>query len=137
MDIVEEFADSYGSRSVRILTPAATNEHRRRADTIGVRIEKAPSTIDAWIVDLHLALEEDAYVFLNGAGIAGNYVASVVKALQCAKLRRAVWLIHEDRSRLPSSRLLSPTQNSLPVSVRSPRPSGCATRAIESPEVGI
>ena len=101
MDIVEEFADSYGSRSVRILTPAATNEHRRRADTIGVRIEKAPSTIDAWIVDLHLALEEDAYVFLNGAGIAGNYVTSVIKALQCAKLRRAVWMIHEDRSRLP------------------------------------
>jgi glycosyltransferase involved in cell wall biosynthesis len=101
MDIVEEFADSYGSRSVRILTPAATNEHRRRADTIGVRIEKAPSTIDAWIVDLHLALKEDAHVFLNGAGIARNYVASVVKALQCAKLRRAVWIIHEDRSRLP------------------------------------
>jgi len=101
--IVDEFATSYGSDSVRLLAPPAPHEHPRPTIVHGVRVERAAAAMGQALVGLQLALRKDDFVLMNTVAVSRNYVSFVLDALRTGRLAHAYWYIHEDVEQLPST----------------------------------
>ena len=100
MKVVEEFAEHYGSASVRLLAPPRVNE-REFTTVCGVKVERAAEVLGPTLVRLHLALQKDDFVLMNTVAVSRNYVDVVLDLLQTGSLAHAYWYIHEDVDQLP------------------------------------
>jgi len=99
--VVEEFADHYGSASVRLLAPPRVDEPRERTMVCGVKVERAAEVLGPTLVRLQLALRQDDFVLMNTVAVSRNYVDVVLDLVQTGSLAHAYWYIHEDVDQLP------------------------------------
>jgi glycosyltransferase involved in cell wall biosynthesis len=100
MKVVEEFAEHYGSASVRLLAPPRVDE-REFTTVCGVKVERAAEVLGPTLVRLQLALQKDDFVLMNTVAVSMNYVEVVLDLLQTGSLAHAYWYIHEDVDQLP------------------------------------
>ena len=100
MQILEDFAERYGSGSLRLLSPSVAPELRSRAEARGVRVERAVSAMGPTLLRVQLSLRQSDFVLMNSLAVLPNYQAFVFNALQSARLAHAFWYIHEDRDQL-------------------------------------
>ncbi len=98
--VIEDFADRYGPRSIRLLSPQIHPELREQIATKGVKVERAAAVMGAALVRLQLALRRRDFVLLNTAAVPSNYRTSVLEALRLGRLSQANWYIHEDIDQL-------------------------------------
>jgi glycosyltransferase involved in cell wall biosynthesis len=101
MQVVDEFARTYGPGSVRLLSPVVAAPMRDRAAAGGVSVERAVAVMGPALVGLQLALRRDDFVFMNTVGVPRNYVSFVLDSLRTQRLAHAYWYIHEDIDQLP------------------------------------
>jgi glycosyltransferase involved in cell wall biosynthesis len=101
MKVVEEFADQYGSASVRLLAPPQLHEPRGRATVGGVKVERAAEVLGPTPVRLQLALRDDDFVLMNTVAVSRNYLDVILDLVETRKLAHAYWYIHEDVDQLP------------------------------------
>ena len=101
MQVVEEFAGRYGSSSIRLLSPLIISEMHERAQSAGVKVERAAAVLGPSLVRMQLALRQDDFVLMNTVAVLDNYRAVVLDTLRTGKLRHAYWYIHEDIAQLP------------------------------------
>ena len=100
--IIEEFADTYGPGSIRLLAPQIEDDLRRRVKARGVRVERAAAVMGSALVRFQLALRSTDFVLMNTVAVPSNYLAYVLKALRVGRLAQANWYIHEDCALLPT-----------------------------------
>ena len=98
--VIEEFADRYEPRSIRLLSPQVHVELRERLASRGVRVERAAAVMGATLVRFQLALRRTDFVLLNTVAVPPNYLSSVLYALRLGRLAQANWYIHEDSEQL-------------------------------------
>lgn len=98
--VVEEFADHYGSASVRLLAPPRVDEPRVRT-VCGVKVERAAEVLGPTLVRLQLGLRQDDFVLMNTVAVSRNYLDVVLDLVQTGNLAHAYWYIHEDVDQLP------------------------------------
>ncbi len=101
MQVVSEFADRYGSESVRLLAPPAQGVPQHRDEVNGVKVERAAEVLSPALVRLQLALRKDDFVLLNTVAVSRNYLDVILASLQAGRLSHAYWYIHEDVDQLP------------------------------------
>ena len=102
MQVVDEFAERYGSESIRLLTPRIYPEMRDRVTAGGVRVERAAAIMGPRLVGLQLALRRDDFVLMNTVGVLRNYQTFILNSLRTGSLAHAYWYIHEDIDQLPA-----------------------------------
>ena len=89
MQIIDEFASTYGSGSVRLLAPVVAPPMRDRAAAGGVSIERAVAVMGSTLVGLQLALRRDDFVLMNTVGVPRNYVSFILNSLRTERLAHA------------------------------------------------
>lgn len=92
-------------KSIRVIAPAATKNRIRELVKIGVRLEKAASSLGFRLTNFQLGLKRDDFIFLNTVAIPDNYRDFVFKSLKSEKLEHAYWFIHED---IEQTKIVSP-----------------------------
>lgn len=101
IQVVDEFADRYGSKSVRLLAPRTALDPSERVD-VGVRVERTAEVMGQGLVRLQMALNKDDFVLLNTVAVSRNYLSFVLNSLESGRLRHAYWYVHEDVAQLPA-----------------------------------
>ena len=100
LQVVDEFAERYGSKSVRVLSPRVLPEMRSRLSASEVRVERAVAAMGPTLVGLQLALRKNDFVLMNTVGVLRNYQTFLFASLRAERLAHAYWYIHEDIDQL-------------------------------------
>lgn len=100
-NVVREFANQYGSASVRLLAPPIGGEPSKSTKVSGVKVERAVEVLSPTLVRLQLAVRRDDFVLMNSVAVSRNYLEVVLDLVQGGRLAHAYWYIHEDVDHLP------------------------------------
>jgi glycosyltransferase involved in cell wall biosynthesis len=101
LDIVQEYAEKYGAKRIRLVAPGITTEQARDLKKRGIKIDKAALGIGFRVIALQLGLHKNDFVLMNTAAIYDNYRNFMFHALESGKINHAHWFIHEDIEQLP------------------------------------
>lgn len=100
MQVIEEFAQKYGSSRVKVIAPNITSNNQSKLKKLGIRISKAAGAFSDKIIRFQLALKPDDFVLINTIAIHENYRVYIFNELKAGRLKQANWFIHEDEAQI-------------------------------------
>lgn len=110
MQVVEEFADRFGVKNVKLVAPNINYTNQQRLRGFGLRVEKAAGGYSDKVLRFQLDLKPNDYVLMNTIAVHDNYRTYIFNCLQNSTLKEAHWFIHEDEAQFSviAKQLLEP-----------------------------
>ncbi len=102
MQMIKEFAETYGAKNVHLITPSIMPEHRKSLHKLGVRVDKSAHALSFRMIRLQLGLRSDDFLLMNTIAIYDNYREFILLWLRLGRLKHAYWFIHEDKDQIPA-----------------------------------
>ncbi len=100
VQIIEEFADAFGPKNIRLVAPHISPNNLRRLRRRGIKVYNAPQALGLRLIKLQLGIRKNDFVLMNTIAIPENYRAYIYKRLLKNKLEKVLWFIHEDKAQL-------------------------------------
>ncbi|MDP1792520.1 MAG: glycosyltransferase [Acidimicrobiales bacterium] len=100
LDMVDDFADAFGAKSVQILAPTVEAGLQRRIARAGIRTTRSVFGFGDRFLSQQMPVEFGDFVLLNTVAVFDNYRDYVFRLLESGRLQRAYWYIHEDIEQL-------------------------------------
>lgn len=101
IQIMKEFAATYGAKNVHLITPFILPEHRNTLHKLGIRVDKSAHALSFRMIRLQLGLRSDDFVLMNTIAIYDNYREFILLWLRLGRLKHAYWFVHEDKDQIP------------------------------------
>lgn len=100
MQLIEEYAEKYGGRNVRLVTSHVAPNHLRRLREMGVKVDKAVLAFGWRLIRLQLDIKRNDFVLINTIATYENYRDFIFHELEVGLLKHAYWFIHEDKAQI-------------------------------------
>lgn len=100
VQIIEEFAQKYGAKNIRLVATHVDPVMQRHLRELGISVEKAVHAFGWRMIRAQLNLSRDDFVLINTIATYENYRDFIFHELEINNLNHAYWFIHEDKEQI-------------------------------------